>query len=683
MKYKEFALGIVVLFAVLLFIIPLPAGLLDFLIAVNIMIALILILNAVYVKEPIEMSVFPTLLLLTTIFRLGLNLGSTRLILSEGQAGEIIKTFGSWVASDNAIVGVILFIIIVIINFLVITKGAERVSEVTARFTLDAMPGKQMSIDADLNSGAITEAEAKIRRAKIQQESSFYGAMDGASKFVKNDSIAGIIITFINIIGGIILGATGLNGETLTITEALSKYTILTIGDGLVSSLPSLLTSVSMGILITKSAKDSDLGDDIMDQLFGQARVMTLTGWVLFLLGVFTPLPWYALCPVGLLCVYAGNLIDKRHEKAKIAEEVITEDEEIEEIRKPENVIGLLQVDPIELEFGYGIIPFADKSQGGDMLDRVAMIRKQVAVDFGTVVPIIRLRDNIQLNPNQYVIKIKGVEVVRGEIMFDHYLAIDTGFTTEQIQGIETVEPAYGMPAIWIAERDREKAELNGYTVTDVTTLIITHLTETIKAHLHEFLTRQDVNVLIEKTKETNDVLISELVPKLLGIGEIQKVLSNLLKEKICIRDLVTIFETLADFAPVTRDTDLLTEYVRQALARAISQNTFYDNETNRVLTLDPKVEQDIMDSIQKNEAGSYAALEPSYVSRLIANMKQIIDESIIGNQAPIILTSPIVRIYFKKLINDSLPNVNVISYNEVDSKVEIQSIGMVTVDEN
>lgn len=683
MKYKEFALGIVVLFAVLLFIIPLPAGLLDFLIAVNIMVALILILNAVYVKEPIEMSVFPTLLLLTTIFRLGLNLGSTRLILSEGEAGEIIKTFGSWVAGNNAIVGVILFIIIVIINFLVITKGAERVSEVTARFTLDAMPGKQMSIDADLNSGAITEAEAKIRRAKIQQESSFYGAMDGASKFVKNDSIAGIIITFINIIGGIILGATGLNGETLTITEALSKYTILTIGDGLVSSLPSLLTSVSMGILITKSAKDSDLGDDIMEQLFGQARVMTLTGWVLFLLGVFTPLPWYALCPVGLLCVYAGNLIDTKQKKAKIAEEVVTEDEEIEEIRKPENVIGLLQVDPIELEFGYGIIPFADKSQGGDMLDRVAMIRKQVAVDFGTVVPIIRLRDNIQLNPNQYVIKIKGVEVVRGEIMFDHYLAIDTGFTTEQIEGIETVEPAYGMPAIWIAERDREKAELNGYTVTDVTTLIITHLTETIKAHLHEFLTRQDVNVLIEKTKETNDVLISELVPKLLGIGEIQKVLSNLLKEKICIRDLVTIFETLADYAPVTRDTDLLTEYTRQSLARAISQNTFYDNETNRVLTLDPKVEQDIMDSIQKNEAGSYAALEPSYVSKLIANMKKIIDESIIGNQAPIILTSPIVRIYFKKLINDSMPQVNVISYNEVDSKVEIQSIGMVTVDEN
>lgn len=682
MKLSNVAMGIVVLFAVLLFIVPIPAGALDFLIAVNITVSLILILNAIYVKEPIEMSVFPTLLLITTIFRLGLNLCSTRLILAQGQAGQIIQTFGSWVASGNVIVGVILFVIIVLINFLVITKGAERVAEVTARFTLDAMPGKQMSIDADLNSGAITDVEAKERRAKIQQESSFYGAMDGASKFIKNDSIASIVITFINIIGGIILGATGLNGETLSITEALSKYTILTIGDGLVSSIPSLLTSVSSAILITKSAKDSDLGEDMVKQLFGQAKVLKLTGWVLVALG-FTPLPTFALWPAGILCIWAATSVEKQKVKEQIAEEVVNEDEEIEEIRKPENVIGLLQVDPIELEFGYGIIPFADKSQGGDMLDRVAMIRKQVAIDFGTVVPIIRLRDNIQLNPNQYVIKIKGVEIVRGEIMFDHYLAIDTGFTIEEMQGIETVEPAYGMPALWIPEKDREKAEMNGYTVTDATTLIITHLTETIKAHLHEFLTRQDVNVLIEKTKETNDVLINELVPKLLGIGEIQKVLQNLLKEKICVRDLITIFETLADYAPVTRDTDLLTEYVRQALARAISQQTFYDNEVNRVLTLDPKVEQDIMDSVQKNEQGSYPALEPSYINKLVNNMKQMIEESIVGNQAPIILTSPIVRIYFKKIVEASLPQVVVLSYNEVDTKVEIQSIGMVTVDEN
>ncbi len=679
MKIGQFALGIVVIFSVLLFLIPLNPIVMDFLLAVNITISIILLLNALYVKEAIDMAVFPSLLLITTIFRLSLNLSSTRLILTTGAAGKIIETFGSFVAGGNEIVGIILFVIIVIINFLVITKGAERVAEVTARFTLDAMPGKQMAIDADLNTGSITEAQARERRDKIQQESAFYGAMDGASKFIKNDAIAGIIITFINIIAGIIIGATQLG---YTITESLSRFTILTIGDGLVSQIPALLISVATGMLITKAAKESDLGEEIIKQLFSLPKVLLLAGSVIVILGLTTPLPFYAMVPTGAVCIISALAIEKNLKVREVESEVTAEDTEIEEIRKPENVLGIMGIDPIELEFGYGIIPFADVSQGGDMLDRVVIIRKQVALELGTIVPIIRLRDNIQLNPNQYVIKIKGVEIANGEIMFDHYMAMNPGYVEEEIPGIDTIEPAFGMNALWITEKEREHAEGLGYIVTDPSTIIITHLTEVVKAHLHEILTRQDVQALIDKVKETNEVLIGELTPKLMSIGEIQKVLANLLKEKVSIRDLVTIFETLADHAQVTKDSELLTEYVRQGLARAISKQHFSNKDTNKVITLDPTIEQSIMDSIQKTEQGSYVTLEPSYVNKMVNKIKEMIEDAFIGGEAPIILTSPIVRIYFKKIIEQMLPNVKVLSYNEVDTNVEIQAIGMVSLNE-
>ncbi len=683
MKVGDIALGLVVILAVLLFLIPLPPIILDLFLTMNIGIALIILLNTLFMKESLDMSLFPTVLLITTLFRLGLNLSSTRLILGTGSAGEVIRTFGSFVAGGNPVVGVILFFIIVVIQFLVITKGAERVAEVSARFTLDAMPGKQMAIDADLSSGAIDEKEARTRREKIQSEAQFYGSMDGASKFVKNDAVVGIIVIFINIIGGMIMGMTGITGETLNLAEAAEKYTILTIGDGLVSQLPALLISVATGMLVTKAAKETDMSAELVKQLFNIPKVLYLSGGVLVFLGVATPLPWLSMVPLGALWIFIGYTIDKSQKRESIEQEISTEDVEVEEIRKPENVVNLMQVDPIELEFGYGIIPLADTNQGGDLLDRVVMIRRQIALELGTIVPIIRLRDNIQLNPNQYIIKIKGIEIARGDIMFDHYMAMNPGYVEDEIDGIETTEPAFGLPALWISEKQREKAESYGYTVVDPPSIITTHLTEVIKQHLHELLTRQDVQTLINKLRETNDVLVDELIPKLLSIGEIQKVLANLLKEAISIRDLVTIFETLADYSHNIKDTDILTEYVRQALYRAISRKYFDQSQTNNVLTLDPELEQQIMDSVQQTDHGALISLDPRVINRIIDNLKHEVDKIASIGQQPIVLTSPIVRTYFKKIIEQGLPNVLVLSYNEVDTSVELQSVGMVSIDEN
>ncbi|HAN10592.1 MAG TPA: flagellar biosynthesis protein FlhA [Clostridiales bacterium] len=685
MKSGDMALGVIVILVILLFLIPLPPFLLDFLLTINIGLALIILLNALFSKESLDMYLFPTILLLTTLFRLGLTLASTRLILGEGEAGQVIATFGSFVAGGNIVVGAILFIIIVIIQFLVVTKGAERVAEVSARFTLDAMPGKQMAIDADLNSGVIDDKQAKERRDKIQEEASFFGSMDGASKFVKNDAIVSIIVIFVNIIGGLILGMTGVTGgRPLTFGDAIDKYTILTIGDGLVAQLPALLISVATGILVTKAAKETDMSAALIKQLFSIPKVLYLTGGVLVFLGVFTPLPWYSMVPSGVLCILGASAMDKNLKRRSIETEISTEDVEVEEIRKPENVISLLQVDPIELEFGYGIIPLADANQGGDLLDRVVMIRRQIALELGTIVPIIRLRDNIQLNPNQYIIKIKGIEVVKGDIMFDHYMAMNPGYVEEEIDGIDTIEPAFGQPALWITEKQREKAESFGYAVVDPPSIIATHLTEIIKSHLHELLTRQDVQTLITKVKETNDVLVDELTPKLMNIGEIQKVLGNLLREGISIRDLVSIFETLADYAHNIKDTDVLTEYVRQSLRRAISKKCFEQNQTNNVLTLDPELEQQIMDSIQQSDHGAYIAMNPRISNQIIEKINIEVSKSNFTSEQPIILTSPIVRLYFKKIIEEELPNIIVLSFNEVDtSTVEIQPVGMVSINEN
>ena len=676
MKKSDVGVAIYLLAAIIFFIIPIPNYLLDVMLAINISIALVILFNSLFVKEVLEMSFFPTLLLFTTIFRISLNVSSTRLILSTGDPGNVVETFGQFVGGGDLIIGAIVFVVLILIQFIVINKGSERVAEVSARFTLDAMPGKQMAIDADLNTGAITEKEARERRNKIQEEAGFFGSMDGATKYVKGDAISGLIITVINLLGGTVMGVTR---QGLTAVDALQQYGILTIGDGLCSQIPSLLISLATGILVTKASKDADFGTVLVRQLFGIPKVLYLVGSALIFLGVVTPLKWYLFVGLGLVFIISGKQMQKSIRMEEIEDEVNEDEVDAEEIRKPENVVSLLQVDPIELEFGYGIIPLADVNQGGDLLDRVVMIRRQIALELGTVVPIIRLRDNIQLNPNQYIIKIKGIQVTEGEILFDHYMAMNPGYVEEEITGIPTFEPSFHLPAIWITEGQREKAESLGYTVVDPPSIIATHLTEVIRSHIAEFLTRQDVQNLVDNLKENNPALVDELVPKLLGLGEIQKVLQNLLAEGISIRDLLTIFETLADHAATTRDTDVLTEYVRQSLKRAISSKYFPANETTSVITLDPKVDQDIMGSVKQTEQGAYLTLDPERTKAIMASVETEVAKLESLGKNPIVVTSPIVRMYFKKLTEDYFKDLIVVSYNEVESNVELQSVGMVT----
>ena len=675
-KKNDLFIGIYLLAAVLFFIISIPSWLLDILLAFNIMVALVILFNSLFAKEVLDMASFPTMLLFTTIFRISLNVSSTKLILKNGDAGKVVDTFGKFVGGGNLVIGIIIFIILIIVQFIVINKGSERVAEVTARFTLDAMAGKQMAIDSDLNTGAITDKEAAERRKKLQQENSFFGSMDGATKYVKGDATAGLIITGINLVGGIVMGMVY---GGLSINDALSKYTILTIGDGLSSQIPSLLISLATGILVTKASSDGELGDEIVGQLFSMDRVLIMVGAALSVLGILTPLPWYIFVPLGAALIFYGRKLGTKAGEAKIEESAEQEENEAQEIRKPENVVSLLNVDPIELEFGYGIIPLADVNQGGDLLDRVVMIRRQIALELGAVVPIIRLRDNIQLNPNQYVIKIKGIQVSEGEILFDHYMAMNPGYVEEEITGIPTFEPSFHLPAIWITESQRERAESLGYTVVDPPSIIATHLTEVIRQHIAELLTRQDVQNLINNIKDNNSTLIDELVPKLMGIGEIQKVLQNLLEEGISIRDLVTILETLADHAAVTRDPDILTEYARQGLKRAISSKYFTVGEVTNVVTVDPAIEQEIMNSVKNTEQGSYLSLDPERSKKIVEALGNELKKLEDMGKNPIVITSPIVRMYFRNLAKDYYKDIIVISYNEVESNVELQSVGMVT----
>ncbi len=677
MKKADAGIAVYLIAAIIFFIIPIPSFLLDIMLAMNISLSLVILMNALFVKEVLEMSFFPTLLLFTTIFRISLNVSSTRLILNTGDPGNVVRTFGQFVGGNDLIIGAIIFVVMVLIQFIVINKGSERVSEVTARFTLDAMPGKQMAIDADLNTGIINESQARERREKIQQESSFFGAMDGATKYVKGDATVGIIVTLINLVGGI---AMGMLRQGMEITDALSQYGILTIGDGLVSQIPSLLISLATGILVTKASKEADFGDTLIKQLFGIPKVLYIVGTVMCFLGVVTPLDWRLFLPLGISFVIAGRSVDNNLEVEAIEEEVDAAEEEAEEIRRPENVVSLLQVDPIELEFGYGIIPLADVNQGGDLLDRVVMIRRQIALELGTVVPIIRLRDNIQLNPYQYIIKIKGIQITEGEILFDHYMAMNPGFVEEEISGIPTFEPSFHLPALWITENQRERAESLGYTVVDPPSIIATHLTEVIRSHIDELLSRQDVQSLIDNIRENHPTLVDELVPKLLGVGEIQKVLQNLLHEGISIRDLLTIFETLADHAATSRDTDVLTEYARQSLKRAISSKYFPANEMTSVITLDPNVEQEIMASVKQTEQGAYLTIDPEKTKAIMDALEQEIKKLEELGKNPIIITSPIVRMYFKKLTEDYFRDLIVVSYNEVESNIELQSVGMVSL---
>ncbi|MBR6626916.1 MAG: flagellar biosynthesis protein FlhA [Lachnospiraceae bacterium] len=676
MKKADLGVAMYLMAAVLMLIVPIPAALLDILLAINISVALVIVFGTMFSKEVLDMSFFPTILLFTTIFRIALNVSSTKLILKNGDAGNVVATFGEFVGGGDLVIGIIVFLILILIQFMVINKGSERVSEVTARFTLDAMPGKQMAIDADLNTGAITDAEAKRRREKIQEEATFFGSMDGAVKYVKGDATAGLLITGINIVGGIIMGVTR---QGLDIGAAVDKYTILTIGDGLVSQIPSLLISLATGILVTKGSKDADFGSTLISQLFGIPKVLYLVGGMLAMLGFLTELNTILFVGMGVIFVIVGRSIAGTIETANIASEIDSEEAAAEEIRQPENVNSLLQVDPIELEFGYGIIPLADVNQGGDLLDRVVMIRRQIALELGTVVPIIRLRDNIQLNPNQYIIKIKGIQVSEGEILFDHYMAMNPGYVEEEITGIPTFEPSFHLPATWITEGQRERAESLGYTVVDPPSIIATHLTEIIRNYISEMLTRQDVQNLINNMKETNPSLVEELVPKLLGLGEIQKVLQNLLKEGISIRDLLTIMETLADYAPTTRDTDILTEYVRQSLKRAISTKYFPAHDTTSVVTLDPKIEQEIMAGVKQTETGAFINLDPARARLIVDALGREVQKLENMGKMPIIITSPIVRMYFKRMVEDYYKDLVVVSYNEIESNVELQSVGMVT----
>ncbi|MCR5421584.1 MAG: flagellar biosynthesis protein FlhA [Lachnospiraceae bacterium] len=675
MGKADVGVALYVICAFVFLIIPLPSVVLDVCLALNMAVAFTILFNSMFAKEVLDMSFYPTMLLFTTLFRISLNVSSTRLILSTGSPGNVVETFGSFVGGGDLVMGTIVFIILIIVQFMVINKGSERVAEVTARFTLDAMPGKQMAIDADLNTGAITDEEAKKRREKIQEESSFFGSMDGAVKYVKGDATAGLIITAVNIVGGIIMGMTR---GGLAFQEALQKYAILTIGDGLVSQIPSLAISLATGILVTKGGKEADFGNVIVRQLFGLPRALYMTGGILTFLGIFTPLNLLLFVSFGAVFIVCGRMMANTLEEAKVEAAVDETEAEAEEIRKPENVVSLLQVDPIELEFGYGIIPLADVNQGGDLLDRVVMIRRQVALELGTVVPIIRLRDNIQLNPNQYIIKIKGIQVSEGEILFDHYMAMNPGYVEEEISGIPTIEPSFGLEAMWITESQRERAESAGYTVVDPPSIIATHLTEVIRKHIAELLTRQDVQNLVNNLKETNPSLVDELTPKLLGLGEIQKVLQNLLSEGISIRDLLTIFETLADHAVVTRDTDILTEYARQSLKRAISAKYFPGGEATQVVTLDPKIEQEIMSSVKQSEQGAYLTLDPERTRAILKSVKTETEKLENLGKTPIIITSPIVRMYFKKLTEETFKDLVVVSYNEVDD-AELQSVGMVT----
>lgn len=682
LNFNSMDLGLVMymLFAVIFFIIPIPSFALDALLTINISIAVVIILNTIFMKEILDLAFFPTLLLFTTIFRISLNVSSTRLILTTGNPGNVVMTFGQFVGGGNIIIGGIVFIILLIIQFVVINKGSERVAEVSARFSLDAMPGKQMAIDADLNTGAITDEEAKNRRKKLQDESSFFGNMDGATKYVKGDATAGLIITFINLIGGITLGITekGMNAS-----DAFSYYGILTIGDGITSQIPSLLISLATGILITKGSNENDFGETLIKQLFGNSQVLIITGVMISVLGIFTPLNFMLFVGIGVAFIVAGFFMEKNLKKEEIEEEVSEEETEAEEVRKPENVVSLLQVDPIELEFGYGIIPLADVNQGGDLLDRVVMIRRQIALELGTVVPIIRLRDNIQLNPNQYIIKIKGIQVADGEILFDHYMAMNPGYVEEEITGIPTFEPSFHLPAIWITESQRERAESFGYTVVDPPSIIATHLTEIIRRHIDELMTRQDVNNLVDNLKKTNPVLVEELIPKLMGLGEVEKVLKNLLKEGISIRDLLSIFEILADRAATTRDSDVLTEYVRQGLKRAISSKYFPSNETSDVITVDPVLEQEIMASVKQTEQGAYLTMDPDRVKKMMDSLATEMKKFEDKGKTPIVVCSPIVRMYFKNLTEDYYSDLIVVSFNEVESDVELRSVGMVVIDDN
>lgn len=685
MKILNNVISIFVILVIGLLIIPANATMLDILIITNIALSMIILLMTMYVKNALQFAVFPSLLLITTLFRLGINISSTRLILTnKGSAGLVIATFGKFVLGGNIVVGFVVFLIIVLVQFLVITKGAERVSEVSARFKLDAMPGKQMAIDADLSSGMINEEQARSRRSDVQREAEFYGAMDGASKFVKGDAVMAIIITFINFIGGVIIGM--VQGGS-TFTAVLNQYSIATVGDGLVAQIPALLISTATGMIVTRSASEANLSIDVSSQFLAQPLPFIIAGIALTSMSLIPGMPTLIFLIYGASLIFVGMRIRKRGEVKPAeeaaggeAKEIPTEQDEVSYYKNIDNIYDLLPIDAIEMEFGYSLIPLVDENSGSSFIERLVLFRKQFALEMGMVIPAVRLRDNGMLNPNQYVVKIKGEEVGRGEILVDYYLALDPGNLTGVIDGIETIEPAYGIPSRWITPEKKEMAEIYGYTVIDPLSVMVTHLSETVKKHAFELLTRQDINQLLDIVKKSDPSLVDDLIPGTISFNGLQKVLCNLLKEGIPIRDMETILNTVSDYAQSVRDTEVLTEYVRQALKRTITRK-WSDSGQVRVITLDGEVEKMIINSINKNEQGTYLSLDPQTTQKLINKITDCITKVKDLISVPIILTSPVVRIYFSKLLQQFYPNAVVLSFNELDTNVQIQAVANVTID--
>ena len=681
MKLFNNVISAMVVGVIFLIIVPLPTWLLDFMFITNLAISLVILLTTMYIKRALEFSIYPSILLITTLFRLALNISSTRSILrNEGYAGEVVKTFGEFVIQGDVVVGLVIFLIIVLVQFIVITKGSERVAEVSARFTLDAMPGKQMAIDADLSSGLIDEDTARQRRSDIQREADFFGSMDGASKFVKGDAIMSLVTTFINLVGGIIVGFITKVGDFGTI---LSVYSTATVGDGLMSQVPALLISVATGMIVTRSASENNLNEDVIHQFTSQPMVLIMASLAMVCL-CFIGFPIPQVLTMSAMLMALGVVLMRSQQKKAVAavegpaikEEVTSEADFYKNI---DNVYGLLNVDQISMEFGYSLIPLVDENSGGSFVDRVVMFRKQFVQEMGLVFPSVRLKDSGQLNPNQYSISIKGEQVAQGEVLVDHYLALAPDPDHDNLEGIETVEPAFGIAAKWISEDRRVKAELAGYTLIDPTSVIITHLSEVIKNHAHELLSRQEVGNILANLRRTNEALVNDTIPAIITVGTLQKVLCSLLREGVPIRDIETILETLADYGTTVKDMDMLTEYFRQSLKRAITHR-FAEAGQLKVISLDAGIENQIMGSVKRLDTGSYLALDPQTIQGIITAATREIDKIKDIVTVPIILTSPIVRIYFKKLVDQFYLGATVLSFNEIDTDVKIQALGNIVL---
>lgn len=682
-------ISLFVVVIVLFLIIPLPTFMLDFLLIVNIGLSILILMITMNIAEPLEFSIFPSLLLVTTLFRLGLNVSTTRWILSNGgNAGTVIKAFGELITSGNVVIGVVIFMIIVLVQFIVITKGAERVAEVAARFTLDAMPGKQMAIDADLSSGLINEQEAKVRRYKIQKEADFYGAMDGATKIVKGDAIMSLLITIINFVGGVIIGMVSGGGDFNTV---LNTYSIATIGDGLVSQLPALMISTATGMIVTRAVSDGSLNTDVIKQFKAQPRAIIVTGVILLFLAAIPNTPHLALLAGGAVLIVAGYVIGRQMKPQTAMELAAAESaaaptpeeaapSEQDYFKDINNVYSLLAVEPIEMEFGYSLIPMVDESHGGKLISRVVIFRRQFAQDMGFVIPSIRMHDAASLGTNQYVIRIKGEEVARGEILVDYYLALEPAHPLGEVDGIETIEPAYGIPSRWILPENKEIAEIYGYSVIDPLSVMLTHLSETIKKHVHELLTRAETMQLVENLKHTAPELVEETVPNVVSYANLEKILRNLLREGVSIKDLGTIIETAADAMGQGANVDSATEQVRAALSRTITHR-FCENGQLRVVTLDAEVEKKIIASITRNEQGVFLAIGPDLMQQIISQLAEHMKKFNELSQSPILLVSQVIRGYFSRMISQFYPNITVLAFNEISNDVQIQSLGNITLE--